>query len=301
MAITTLTRFHGDTALLSLVLTHPDTGALYDPSADTLIFSLKRYANLPDSSSLVQKISTVGGITLVNPGAGEITVELVPDDWAPLRPDVTYEFDVQAQNNVSGAPHTVARGQLTVSSDVTRGLTISVPTHTTNPSGGGLGSGTVTSVNITAPAHGITASGGPITGGGSITLALADDLAALEALSGTGLALRTGADTWALATLDAGDGVDINIVGTVITISASVAASKSGVETPAAADEEIVVVFAEAFADEPTYVNLVLEVPTGQPAVGVVCVKDVSETGFTAVLGAALPAIGYKGRWKAEA
>lgn len=298
---TTLTRFHGDTALLALVLTHPDTGAVYNPSADTLIFSLKRQASLPDASSLVQKISTVGGITLVNPGAGEITVELVPYDWAPLRPAVAYEFDVQAQNNSSGAVHTVARGQLTVDADVTRGLTISVPTHTTNPSGGGLGSGTVTSVDIVAPAKGITVSGGPITDGGEFTLALADDLEALEGLSGTGLALRTGANTWELATLEAGDGVNIEIVGTVITISSSVAATKVGVETPAADAEEIVVVFAAAFDDPPSYVNMVLEVPTGQPAVSVVCVKDVSETGFTAVLGAALPAIGYKGRWKAEA
>src|SRR6266446_213742 len=47
------------------------------------------------------------------------------------------------------------------------------------------GVGTVTSVNLTAPAAGITVSGGPITTSGSITLALANDLAALEALSGT--------------------------------------------------------------------------------------------------------------------
>lgn len=63
--------------------------------------------------------------------------------------------------------------------------------------GGGGGSGTVTSVNITAPAAGITASGGPITTSGSITLSLADDLAAVEALSGTGISTRTAANTWA--------------------------------------------------------------------------------------------------------
>lgn len=62
------------------------------------------------------------------------------------------------------------------------------------------GSGTVTSVNLTAPAAGITVSGGPITTSGSITLALADDLAALEALSTTGLARRTGANAWTLDT-----------------------------------------------------------------------------------------------------
>lgn len=66
-------------------------------------------------------------------------------------------------------------------------------------------SGTVTSVNLTAPAAGITVSGGPITSSGSITLTLADDLAALEALSGTGFAKRTGTATWTVGTA-----VDIN-------------------------------------------------------------------------------------------
>jgi hypothetical protein len=66
--------------------------------------------------------------------------------------------------------------------------------------GAGTGSGTVTSINITQPAAGITASGGPITTSGAITLALANDLAAVEGLSATGLVRRTGADTWTAGT-----------------------------------------------------------------------------------------------------
>lgn len=54
----------------------------------------------------------------------------------------------------------------------------------------------VTSVNLTQPAAGITVAGGPITTTGSITLALANDLSALEGLAGTGLAVRTATDTW---------------------------------------------------------------------------------------------------------
>jgi hypothetical protein len=63
------------------------------------------------------------------------------------------------------------------------------------------GSGTVTSVNLTAPAAGITVSGGPITTSGAITLALADDLAALEGMSGTGLVARTALNTYAQRTI----------------------------------------------------------------------------------------------------
>ena len=66
--------------------------------------------------------------------------------------------------------------------------------------GGGGGSGTVTSVNLTAPAAGITVSGGPITVSGSIALSLADDLAAVEGISGTGIIRRTGSNTWSAGT-----------------------------------------------------------------------------------------------------
>ena len=66
--------------------------------------------------------------------------------------------------------------------------------------GSPAGSGTVTSVDIAAPAAGITASGGPITSSGSITLALANDLSAIEGLSGTGYGKRTGSDSWAVRT-----------------------------------------------------------------------------------------------------
>lgn len=58
--------------------------------------------------------------------------------------------------------------------------------------------GTVTSINLTQPSAGITVSGGPITSSGSITLALADDLLALESLGTTGIPARTAANTWSL-------------------------------------------------------------------------------------------------------
>lgn len=64
--------------------------------------------------------------------------------------------------------------------------------------GGGGGSGTVTSITLTQPAAGltITGSGTAITSTGTPTFALANDLAAVEGLSGTGYVKRTATDTW---------------------------------------------------------------------------------------------------------
>lgn len=66
---------------------------------------------------------------------------------------------------------------------------------------GGASGGTVTSVSITAPAAGITQSGSPVTTSGAITLALANDLSAVEGLATTGIVRRTAADTWSAGTL----------------------------------------------------------------------------------------------------
>jgi hypothetical protein len=61
--------------------------------------------------------------------------------------------------------------------------------------------GTVTSVDAVGPAAGLSITGVPITGAGVLTFTLADDLAALEALSTNGLATRTGTSTWTARTM----------------------------------------------------------------------------------------------------
>jgi hypothetical protein len=70
--------------------------------------------------------------------------------------------------------------------------------------------GTVTSVGLTAPAAGITVSNSPVTGAGTMGLTLANDLNAVEGLTGTGVAVRTGTDTWATRTITAGTGISIS-------------------------------------------------------------------------------------------
>ncbi len=55
----------------------------------------------------------------------------------------------------------------------------------------------VTSIDVSVP-DGLTVSGVPITTSGTIALGLNKDLSALEGLSGTGFAVRTANNTWAL-------------------------------------------------------------------------------------------------------
>lgn len=68
----------------------------------------------------------------------------------------------------------------------------------------------VTSVAATAPAAGIGISGSPITTTGTLTFSLANDLAAVEGLSSTGMAARTSTDTWTTRTITAGTGVSVS-------------------------------------------------------------------------------------------
>jgi hypothetical protein len=76
-----------------------------------------------------------------------------------------------------------------------------------------VGSGTVTSVAATQPSAGLTITGTPITGDGTLVFALANDLAGVEGLTGTGLAVRTGDGTWNTRTLtySGGEGMPFNV------------------------------------------------------------------------------------------
>jgi len=95
---------------------------------------------------------------------------------------------------------------------ITVGSGLSLSSGTLSATGG---AGTVTSVGITAPAAGITVSGSPVTSSGSMTLALADDLAAVEGLSANGIATRTASNTWAARTITAGSGIAVTNGGGV--------------------------------------------------------------------------------------
>lgn len=58
-------------------------------------------------------------------------------------------------------------------------------------------------------ATGIGVSESPSGNGGTITVSPANDIAALEALGSTGIAVRTGSETWAQRTITAGTGISV--------------------------------------------------------------------------------------------
>lgn len=132
------------------------------------------------TSNLFDGSSNVTGVaTLANSGA---TAGTYNSSGVTITPMI---FDAKGRFTGVAAPVTIAP------------LFSSIQSTPTTLAGYGITDG-VRSVNLTQPAFGITVSGGPITSSGSITLALANDLAALEGLSGTGLARRTAADTWSV-------------------------------------------------------------------------------------------------------
>src|SRR5690606_27735572 len=65
-----------------------------------------------------------------------------------------------------------------------------------------VGGGTVTSVAATSSTAALTIGGSPITSSGTFTFDLDADLTAIAALSGTGFAVRSAADTWVQRSID---------------------------------------------------------------------------------------------------
>ena len=91
-----------------------------------------------------------------------------------------------------------ASGSLVAGSGISLSYSSGNITVSATGGGGGGGSGTVTSITLTQPASGltITGSGTAITTAGTPTFALANDLAAVEGLSGTGYVRRTASEVW---------------------------------------------------------------------------------------------------------
>jgi len=115
-----------------------------------------------------------GAEYIVGSSNGTLTAERVATDTATI--DVDLGTAAQAKFNVLEVPGIASTG-------------ITVRTA----------AATYTARTLTGPAAGITVSNGSGVSGNP-TLALANDLAALEGLSSTGIARRTGTDTWSAGT-----------------------------------------------------------------------------------------------------
>jgi len=135
--------------------------------------SASDFVQLRDSSATneIQTLSIFAGkgtIKLTNPGSVSTFIQLADSS-------ATNEIELPTQTGNGGKFLT------------TNGTVVSWGTVTT---------GTVTSVGMTVPT-GLSVTGSPITTSGTFAVSLANDLAALEGLSSTGYAVRTGTDTWA--------------------------------------------------------------------------------------------------------
>lgn len=136
------------------------------------------------------------------------------DAWALRAHTGSASITITNGDGVAGAPtysiNTTWVGQAaittlgTITTGVWNGTTIAPANGGTGatgvPSNGQLliGNGaTYTVASLTAPAAGLSITGGS----GTITFALANDLAAVEGLGSTGIAVRTGADAWAQRTI----------------------------------------------------------------------------------------------------
>lgn len=84
-------------------------------------------------------------------------------------------------------------------SDGTNWIKITTPVH----------GGAVVSVDAQEPTEGLTITGGPITSTGTFVFTLADDLAAVEGMTGTGMVARTAPNTWTTRTISPGTAISV--------------------------------------------------------------------------------------------
>lgn len=152
------------------------------------------------------------GIDLTNPAgtSGDTTIAVDVTELPTVA--TTYQADsgsatpslnvLSVVGGTGGIDTSAAGSMVTINFDVTEtsiATTYAADTGSATPS--------MNTINIVSAANdGIATSGS----GSTITITSADDLAALEALAGTGFATRTGANTWANRTFIQGTGITIS-------------------------------------------------------------------------------------------
>ena len=175
--------------------------------------------------------NTVAGLDIT----GKLQATAIPDEVYGRVTSVSSEAQQLALPSV--------RGDIVVRTDQSKtyvlrtntSVNMSDWTELVFPQGGG---GTVTSVQVLGPAEGIVATGGLISSAGTITLSLSNDLAAVEALTGTGYVRRTATDTWSVTpsvpTSDLSGTIDIANGGTGATTASQARTNLGAVSTTGA-------------------------------------------------------------------
>lgn len=163
-------------------------------NAGYLDFSARTWETTGPSST-TQKFGRLGAVidTITAATGAPLTYRLVWTNtagtiqWSADESGLTRQAGVlDSSLTPNGALYAGASGRLTSTAALTHGQLLV----------GSTGAAPV-AATLTAPAAGITITGGA----GSITFALANDLAAVEGLGAIGMAARTAADTWAVRTL----------------------------------------------------------------------------------------------------
>ena len=129
------------------------------------------------------------------------------ETWAVRTITGTARIAVSDGNGVSGNPTIdIAQNGATSGQVLKWNGAAWAPAADTDTNSGG----TVTSVGLTAPAAVMTVGNSPITGAGNMSLTLANDLGAVEGITGTGVAVRTGSDAWTTREVTAGSGISVS-------------------------------------------------------------------------------------------
>jgi len=112
--LTNLSLVRGDNFVRSLYFTD-QSGADVDISGYSIIFTLKKNWQIPDSESSLQKTIT----SHTDPVNGKSVLELLPADTVNLEP-YDYDYDLQILTDENKV-YTVLRGKFKLEYDVTRG------------------------------------------------------------------------------------------------------------------------------------------------------------------------------------
>lgn len=151
------------------------------------------------SGNILSCLTFGNGLTITNgtleASAGGSGYNRIQEEGSNLTQRAIFNFVGTSATAADDAGNT--RTNITFDTDLN-----ALASNSTNGLWARTGSGTGSARTITQPAAGITVTNGDGVSGNP-TLALANDLAALEGLSSTGIPARTTTDTWALRTLTA--------------------------------------------------------------------------------------------------